>query len=429
MGRLTLNMLLSFAQFEREVTAERIRDKIAASKAKGMWMGGTPPIGYKPAGRTLEIVHDHADLVRHIFQRYLELGTVKALTRDLDDRRVRVPIRRAMTGRDTGGGPFFRGQLYDMLKNPIYIGLIAHRKARHPGQHPAIIDQDIWDRVQQQLADHVQGLRVTAAVKHPSLLAGLVIDEAGKPLVATHACKGSRRYRYYVSHVLQHATGASNADGMRVPAREIEAAVIDRLATALSDPIWLLCSASGTMHTADFNALQRHAAIVADAVRRPEHQLIRKLVRSVQVMPEMMTCTLAADAVAEALEAALPEESSDIVLSVPLRLTRTGKVVRLVQSDGRPSAAAPVDQSLVRMIARARTWWARLRTGETHVAALAREEGVSRTYLGKFVQLAFLSPELIEKILAGEQPARMSALALTAQRMPLSWNDQQQQFS
>jgi DNA invertase Pin-like site-specific DNA recombinase len=428
MGRLTLNMLLSFAQFEREVTAERIRDKIAASKAKGMWMGGTPPIGYKPTGRTLEIVDDHAELVRHIFERYLELGTVKALTRDLDGRRVRVPIRRAMTGRDTDGGPFFRGQLHDMLKNPIYIGLIPHRKARHPGQHPAIIDQDIWDRVQQQLADHIQGPRAVAAAKHPSLLAGLVIDEAGKPLVATHACKGTRRYRYYVSHALQHGSD-EKTDGIRVPAREIEAAVIERLATALADPIRLLCSASGTMHTADFEALQRRATTVAGEVRRPNHQLIRKLVRTVQVMPELMTCTLCADVVAEVLETALPDGSSDIVLSVPLRLTRTGKVVRLVQTDGRPSASTPVDQSLVRMVARARTWWARLRTGEIHVAALAREEGVSRTYLGKFVQLAFLSPELIERILAGEQPARISALALTAERMPLSWDDQRQQFS
>jgi hypothetical protein len=141
-----------------------------------------------------------------------------------------------------------------------------------------------------------------------------------------------------------------------------------------------------------------------------------------------MTCTLSSEAVAEVLQTKLPDGSGDIVLSVPVRLTRTGKVVRLVQTDGRPSATAPVDQTLVRTIARAQGWWARLRTGEIHAAALAREEGVTRGYLGRVVQLAFLSPELIERILTGEQPAQMSALALTAQRLPMSWNDQQQLY-
>jgi DNA invertase Pin-like site-specific DNA recombinase len=426
MGRLTLNMLLSFAQFEREVTAERIRDKIAASKAKGMWMGGTPPIGYKPAGRTLQIVEEHAETIRHIFQRYLELGTVKDLARDLEKRGVRTPQRRTLGGRDTGGTLFFRGQLHDILKNAVYIGLIPHRKARHPGLHPAIIDHDLWERVQQQLAAHVKGPRVPASAKHRSLLAGLVFDENRQPLVATHSAKGSRRYRYYVTRALQHNLADVKPEGIRVPAREIEAAVIDRLADALADPIRLLCAASGTMHTADFKALQRRAASVAHDIRKPDHDLIRELVGSVQVLPEMMTCALKCGAVAKVLGTELPADSSDIVLSVPLRLTRTGKVVRLIQTDGRPSSATPVDQSLVRMIARARGWWARLRTGEIHVAALAREEGVTRTYLGKFVQLAFLSPDIVEAILAGNQPARMSALALTARRLPLSWNEQQQ---
>jgi len=157
MGRLTLNMLLSFAQFEREVTAERIRDKIAASKAKGMWMGGNTPLGYKPEGRTLVIVPDHADVVRNLFQRYLRIGNVRLLAAELIDEGIRVPIRSATTGRQMGGGFFSRGQIYKILSNPIYIGEIRHKDQTYNGQHDAIIQRDVWDQVQAKLADNTQG--------------------------------------------------------------------------------------------------------------------------------------------------------------------------------------------------------------------------------------------------------------------------------
>jgi len=199
MGRLTLNMLLSFAQFEREVTAERIRDKIAASKAKGMWMGGVPPLGYAPDGRTLKIVPDHAAIVRDIHARYLALGNVRLVKEQLDGDGLLAPPRLTAAGRAFGGGSFSRGQLYAILKSPIYVGDIAHRGTIHAGQHEAIIDRETWDRVQAMLADHLQGERRAARAASPSPLAGKVVDASGAPLIASHACKGSRRYRYYVS--------------------------------------------------------------------------------------------------------------------------------------------------------------------------------------------------------------------------------------
>ncbi|RZA23254.1 MAG: recombinase family protein, partial [Proteobacteria bacterium] len=196
MGRLTLNMLLSFAQFEREVTAERIRDKIAASKAKGMWMGGNPPLGYRPDGRTLAIVEDHATIVRDIYARYRRLGNVRLVADALIGDGVTTPARIKGNGKAFGGGIFSRGQLYTMLKNPIYVGDIPHREKVYPGNHPGIINRAEWDAVQVQLATNVQGQRTTRA-RNASLLAGLLFDSAGEPVIAVHTNKGKQRYRYY----------------------------------------------------------------------------------------------------------------------------------------------------------------------------------------------------------------------------------------
>lgn len=221
MGRLTLNMLLSFAQFEREVTAERIRDKLAASKARGMWMGGTPPLGYEPNGRSLAIVEEHADLVRMIFQLYPDLGTVRAVCDELGRRGIVKPIRLSKAGKQHGGRPFGRGELYAMLSNPIYIGRIQHKGVLHQGLHPAIIDPPVWDAVQQQLKDQRTGERHIRSASHRSLLAGKLVDGDGQPLIASHANKGAQRYRYYVSRDLQ--LGDKNANGLRIPAGELDA--------------------------------------------------------------------------------------------------------------------------------------------------------------------------------------------------------------
>jgi site-specific DNA recombinase len=151
MGRLTLNVLLSFAQFEREVTGERIRDKIAASKKKGMWMGGVVPLGYRVEDRALHIAEDHAEIVRFLFRRYLEVGSVVRLKQQLDAEGFRLPVRIDGVGRSTGGGPLSRGHIYKILSNPIYVGRITHKGQAHQGQHKPIVPQELWDQVQQCL--------------------------------------------------------------------------------------------------------------------------------------------------------------------------------------------------------------------------------------------------------------------------------------
>src|ERR1700674_2703597 len=171
MGRLTLNVLLSFAQFEREVTGERIRDKIAASKRKGMWMGGTVPLGYDVHERRLVVNQAEAEIVRQIFQRYLELGAVRLLRDDLVQRGIQSKVRVSASGNCSGGAVFSRGALYNLLSNPVYLGEVRHKSERHLGQHQAILERELWERVQRMLGDHtVRRKQRTAA--EPSALMG-----------------------------------------------------------------------------------------------------------------------------------------------------------------------------------------------------------------------------------------------------------------
>jgi hypothetical protein len=225
MGRLTLNVLLSFAQFEREVTGERIRDKIAASKKKGMWMGGTVPIGYDAIYHRLVVNPGKAATVRQIYARYLELGSIRLLKNDIDHRGIISKVRVSKAGVQSGGRSFSRGALHELLCNPIYVGEIRHRKERHLGQHEAIVARELWDKVQRRLCEQAAHPRGRSTVVAPSLLTGKLFDELGEPLYVCGATKGLRRYRYYVSRRLTKSPAAPSRDGWRLAAPEIERSV------------------------------------------------------------------------------------------------------------------------------------------------------------------------------------------------------------
>ena len=225
MGRLTLNVLLSFAQFEREVTGERIRDKIAASKKKGLWMGGFVPFGYRAKDRTLIIDKDEAETVRLIYSRYLELGTVSALEAELAERNLRTRAFTSASNKTWGDRPFSRGHLYKILSNPIYAGKIVHNDKQHDGQHEAIIDRKTFAAVQAQLAANNRQHRTRVRAKEPNLLAGLLFDSNGKPLTSSHTVKNGKRYRYYVGTRIEQG----KPKPWRLPAHEIESAVVGEL--------------------------------------------------------------------------------------------------------------------------------------------------------------------------------------------------------
>ena len=235
MGRLTLNVLLSFAQFEREVTGERIRDKIAASKQQGMWMGGTVALGYDVRDHRLMVNVKEAETVRLIFQLYLELSSVRKVRDELDRRSIVSKKRVSKAGARSGGVRFGRGALYQMLANPIYVGEIRHKRVSHPGQHEPIIERARWQRVQEMLKQRAARQGVGTSRRAPSLLMGKLFDENGEPLYACSAKKGDRRYRYFVSRKLVRGADKSRDRGWRISAEEIEHAVMAAARQMLSD--------------------------------------------------------------------------------------------------------------------------------------------------------------------------------------------------
>src|SRR5467141_3070491 len=235
MGRLTLNVLLSFAQFEREVTGERIRDKIAASKRKGIWMGGLVPLGYEVRDRQLVINEAEATTVRHLFTRYCELGSVRLLKEELDRNGVRSKIRVSKDGVESGGQAFSRGALYTLLRNPIYVGEIRHKGVCHSGQHAPVVDRAMWDKVAQLLRWQSAGCGARSSGTKSCVLIGKLFDKSGERLTPSHAVKGDRRYRYYVSRSFMKGTAAQVDSGWRLPAAEIERSIAGAAQSMLGD--------------------------------------------------------------------------------------------------------------------------------------------------------------------------------------------------
>jgi len=426
MGRLTLNMLLSFAQFEREVTAERIRDKIAQSKARGMWMGGTPPIGYRPDGRSLAIIEEDADIVRHIFNRYAALGNVRLLAMELEDSGIRSPERKATTGRTFGGRAFSRGHLYRILSNPLYIARIEHGGRSHEANHPPIVQQEIWDQVQTILADNKNGVRGPAPIES-SLLAGKLVDDRGVPMVATHACKGKVRYRYYVSRDLHHSGDARSAEGWRVPAREIEPLVRTRIVGLLNDPLELLARATSDISALDeLHAVARRTKEAASALsgqREQSAKRLRNIIAEVRLGREQVSIVLNPTALEALL--GIPITNAAIKLDIAGRLKRSGHVMRLIQRNG--SAAAPsVDRTLVKAIVQGRGWWRELQSNsDMTIEDVARREGMTAAYVVRIVRLAFLSPAMLKSIIEGTLPAHLTVKRLTApDAVPARWDRQ-----
>ncbi len=422
MGRLTLNMLLSFAQFEREVTAERIRDKIAASKARGMWMGGVPPLGYKPNGRSLAVVEPHADIVRHIFQRYLALGCVRLLEHELQREGVKVPVRTTQSGKAIGGGWFSRGLLHVMLRRVTYDGQIAHCDKVYAGNHPAIIERDTFVRVQAMLTAHKQGERQQTRIKAPSLLAGCIVDEAGDPLTPAHATKGKARYRYYVSRSLHRKESST---GVRIPAREIETLVTNRMAQLFDDPIELIALASLDVKAECIQRLHDGCTDIAARLRKADRETVMALLTQVRVADGRVELDCSTAGIADLVGivdhvGVLP----NITLVAEARLTRSGMAMKLVQADGAALATKP-DITLTRQLITARRWWAELRQGEIDITRLAERERVTASYVTRIVRLAFLSPAVVEAIVAGKQRSGVDVGKLThGMPMPACWHEQ-----
>jgi site-specific DNA recombinase len=373
MGRLTLNILLSFAQFEREVTGERIRDKIAASKRKGMWMGGTVPLGYDVKDRKLVVNPDDAKMVVRLFNLYLELGCVSKLKARLDQEGVKSKERTSAAGNRSGGTSYYRGALYQILKNRIYLGEIPHRGQNHPGEHAAIVPRELWDRVQAQLSSDNQGRKNGLKANSPSLLVGLLQDTEGNRFTPCHTSKSGRRYRYYVCPAASDGREAGKVASRpsRVPAHDVERQVVLRLQSFLQSGREVMdevCQpedpAARTQQilagaAKQFDQLSSGApAVVKDFVRKVVQRVVVHPDRiEVEVGKQKLRDILTADSHASSSRSAThqPEQaSSDVIrFNIEARVKRCGGEMRLVFSPDHPGQAPSVPaSSLLKALAR-----------------------------------------------------------------------------
>jgi site-specific DNA recombinase len=456
MGRLTLNVLLSFAQFEREVTGERIRDKIAASKKKGLWMGGQPALGYDVKDRKLIMNEAEAETVRMIFHRYLELGSVRELKASLDAEGVVSKRRTAADGSAYGGHAFSRGALYQMLQNRVYRGEIVHRGASYPGEHPAIVGEDLWLEVQHKLeANGVERQITRAATEQAYLLAGVLFDAGGEPMTPTHAIKKGLRYRYYVSRRLITGvrTERGHETGQRLPAPQLERLIVERLRIFFTDSVTVTEALPPQRRNAPSvkHALAAAADIVRAIAAGGEDQsfaILRRLIAQVQVHSDRIDIDLRAAMVAQALltggggtnlsrdrgsegdpEAPYPARAGDdgdrlLRLAISAQLKRAGKEMKFV-IDGADQGSTP-DASLVRLLIRAHSLARRLAASPaSNLEDVGAQEGMGAPYAARLMRLNFLAPDIVVAILNGRQPVNLTARKLmTDTRLPFVWPEQ-----
>ncbi len=434
MGRLTLNVLLSFAQFEREVTSERIRDKIAASKKKGMWMGGAVPLGYDVADKQLVTNPTEAAQVRQIFEHYLTLTCVRNLKAWVDSKGMVSKRRITKKQRVLGGCSLSRGALYTILKNAIYIGKVSHQGTLFEGKHEAILDKELWQQVQGQLKANRQARTLRTHCKSPSLLAGLLFDDKGNPMSPSHSKRQQKRYRYYVSQALLQYRENDAGSVTRLSAENIESLLIDQIKAYLNNSPQLL----DDLDTQSLSALNK-GVMVANAktlADRWESQSTsqqiawlkafthRVTVSQIEVVIELNkvgiwnACLEQKDPEAVAIESVTPIE-----ITVPTQLKRCGIETKLVITNGPPPKIHPNSvRAMQHALLKALTWNQELLIGKAKsMEDIAKREKVTRRYVAYIVQLAGLSPKNIQAIIGGDIPNGLSLEKIKKEPLLLAW--------
>jgi site-specific DNA recombinase len=391
MGRLTLNVLLSFAQFEREVTGERIRDKIAASKRKGIWMGGTPPLGYHVDNRKLVIDSEEAAIVKMIFERYLELGSIRPLIAELNDRGIRTRLRQISSG-PAGGVRFTTGPLAHLLRNRTYLGETVHKGQYYPGEHPALLDKILFEAVQARLTDNAQVHRRTRE-SSGAILVGRIFDDRGNTMTPTYSVKGGLRYRYYVSRVCTEGRKNDRGTIHRVPAHEVESRILEKLRAI---------KATNDADTSD-------AAMTAK-------------IKRVKIEPGRIAIELLAPTSGVAV--------SPIHIPWSPRPGRARREIVLPHTD--PTKDQRPDRNeyrdtLLRRVAKGRSWLKELMTGDgATVEMIAAREGRSNRSVQMMLSLAFVAPDIIEASVRGALPRGIGITRLMD--LPPLWSDQYQKL-
>ena len=402
MGRLTLNVLLSFAQFEREVTAERIRDKVAASKRKGLWVGGMVPLGYRLQDGKLTIIDEEAERVRMIFQRYLALGSVNRLVIELRQRGIRSRVRKLSNGGTRGGVFLTQGALFYLLRNRFYIGEVVYKQEICPGPQPPLLDRELYEAVQRRLTEQ-RSHYVTTRVKDPASLRGILFDAIGNPMVPTHATKQGVRYRYYVSRAYRRGlVKPPNETIIRVPAPELEAAVTK----ALNE-----CPGSDKLGE---TAAAEQTAFLTDVER-------------IEVRTQQLAIWLKQQAAAAIDEANALSVSSEHQPTMLIPWTKPPskrfKEILLPAGTERPRVRPmKVERraTLLKSVARGRAWLGLIVSGTESVEDIATRQRCSVRYVNMTISMAFIAPALVAAAIGGRLPRGIGVAAL--RDAPAEWS-------
>jgi len=427
MGRLTLNVLLSFAQFEREVTAERIRDKIAASKQKGLWMGGNFPLGYEADGRTLKINAEDAKVIKTIFDLYLEYRTVGLVKEHADRLGLRTKRRTSKrSGTVSGGKLICRGNIHAILCNPVYIGKIRHKSKVYEGQHDAIIERDVFDQVQELLQQQSGKVRGRTRRAQSSPLIKKLFDETGDRLTPSHANKKGVRHRYYVSHRLIAKRVKTNQskqrDGWRLPAQPLEKAISKLVAKHLSDPEFTSAIIAGLDPIVIKQRMEQLSQFTA-------HMKIRKvasIITTITIKPGRITILLDQSQLEQRLGVAagcMEPKTLPVKISAPFQLRKRAMETKLIIGNLAPEPER--DEVLIRNIAKAHDWYQKIKQGQSFTQ-IADGESTSVAMIKQKINLAFLAPNIVKQILNGKQPIGLTTRFLLSRSLPPSWQQQRQ---
>ena len=384
-------------------------------------MGGLVPLGYEV--RDQLVIHEaEAANVRRLFTRYSQLGSVRLLKEELDRLGVHSKIRISKDGVESGGQAFSRGALYTLLRNPIYVGEIRHKGVCHPGQHAPIVDRAMWDEVAQLLHGHSTGCGPRSSSTKSCVLMGKLFDESGEGLTPSHAVKGDRRYRYYISRSLMKGSAARVDGGWRLPVAEIERSVAAAAQSVLDDRQTVVSAieeaALGSSRIAPF---LKSAAAWSERLKVEQDDALSSLIDRVDLGQDGMRLSIKLPL----SNTGAPDGSSHLSIKrhVPMQIRQRGVELRLVINSG-ARASCKTDQSLVRAWARAHCWYDDLVSGRCgSMVEIAKCNGVGKQYVSRLIRLAFLAPEMVERIVAGRQPPELTAQALRTGHfdIPVDW--------
>lgn len=448
MGRLTLNILQSFAQFEREMTAERIRDKFAASKRKGMWMGGPPPLGYDVRSRKLIINTDEAEVVQYIFNRFLQLGSTTLLVKDLAEKGYQSKNWVSQRGRHHQGGPLTKSNLYKILQNPTYIGKVRHKGQVYEGEHDGIVDPKTFEKVQDVIEGRVPNFPVVPRTKTPYLLQGIIFDAEGFALTTGASKKEGKRYRYYVS---TKAVKRSYADCplKTVSAPLLEEVVVDQVRRLLSRPEWALRilkkvqesgKVEGINERSVLHAIEQFDLLWEDLFPAEQRRLVHLLIERITVYPDKVQISLRPLGMTGLLHEIMPDvtfptgtPSADgpVTIEIPILLKKRGGRKYITAPDGRDIVSPKTpqfDNSMMRAVIRGFEFLEKLdEDPDMTIMRMAEQEQLDHAYIAKAVRITQLAPDIIEAILNGRQPKGLT-LSQLMRPFPDGWNEQRGHF-